>query len=73
MILTRTSIAFLVLSMLLAGCGDEDGTPFLELPVTSIEFGEEYDTASFKIVNTGGGTLHWQIEDIPDWLSVEPN
>ncbi len=64
-------IAVASLAMLIS-CSNEEKTPILEVSPTTLDFGERSEVAWFNIANAGGNILHWYIEDIPDWLSIEP-
>ena len=67
-------VTIVILGMF-AGCGNEEEAeepPVLELSKTSLDFGKDSDAAQFRVINLGGGEMHWRIEDIPDWLAFEP-
>jgi hypothetical protein len=46
--------------------------PVLELSTSLVETGTEA-SASFRIVNSGTGTLVWNVSASADWLNVEPH
>ena len=49
--------------------------PVLAIDEDTLAFGTETTSLSFNIINTGTGTLTWEIEtsSLPSWISVSPD
>jgi peptidyl-prolyl cis-trans isomerase A (cyclophilin A) len=60
-------IGVLVL-VIAAGCGG----PVLDVSETSLDFGAAKTHLTFKLVNSGSGSMNWSITDDRSWLSVKP-
>ncbi|MEA2091188.1 MAG: DUF1566 domain-containing protein, partial [Campylobacterota bacterium] len=49
-------------------------TPNMKLSTDSINFAQDTNKSSFKITNSGGGTLSWSTEGtLPTWLTLSQN
>ncbi|MDP8208452.1 MAG: hypothetical protein P9L92_17440 [Candidatus Electryonea clarkiae] len=46
--------------------------PVLSVSDTSLDFGEEQERMTFRIANSGAGTLAWNITTDVDWLECTP-
>jgi len=56
-----------------AGCDREvEEIPRLEISAAILDLGWEGEEGSFKVQNSGEGTLSWEIEVDIDWLEVTP-
>ncbi|MFP4499514.1 MAG: BACON domain-containing protein [Candidatus Hydrogenedentota bacterium] len=60
-------VACVLLAQLLSGCFAQ---PTLFVSPTAIDFGGDKDTATFRIFNTGAGTLRWTLSESLDWLTA---
>lgn len=68
-------------STLLISCSDNSNDPVradapsdpeLAVEVDELDFGTEQDTMSFRIGNSGGGDLEWEITSPDEWLRCLP-
>lgn len=54
--------------VIVGGCGG----PALDVSNTSLDFGAAKTHLTFKLVNSGSGSMNWSITDDRSWLSVKP-
>ncbi len=48
------------------------GIPKLSFTPTSLDFGTSVNQMTFKVSNSGGGTLTWQATNKMEWLTITP-
>ena len=73
-IFTRTAFILLVCTVFASSwCTPlyAQGSPLLEIDVTTLDFGESDTSKTFVITNGGEGTLPWLLSEEEDWLSTD--
>jgi hypothetical protein len=77
----RSSALWLLFSVCAAvalatsSCNEEvtsSSEPFGEISIQNLFFDEGVDELSFEIANSGGTTMHWEVNNKPTWLTVLP-
>lgn len=64
------SLGVAVLAVALAGCPGT--TPLLNVSPPAFSFDNTIRTSTMTLSNGGGGSLTWEIESLPDWLTATP-